>query len=176
MNRGWETILKAIAPSISGAIGGPLAGMAVSAAAEILLPAKGRPNTPQDLFKAVVEALPIASPEEIMRLQVADGEFKIRLATLRVEMERIHKGDRQSARNREREIGGVTTPILGILVVLGFLAVVICLIARGLPADIGKEGLVIIGTMIGYLSSKADQIIGYYFGSSSETKVSRPLK
>lgn len=165
----WKDILKTVAPTVAGALGGPWAGMGIKAVADVLFADGERPDTPKQLMKAVAKALPSATPEQLQAITVADTQLKMRLAELQVDLERIHQRDRQSARNREAKVGGVTTPVLGFFVVFGFLGSVGVVLWRGLPDDMNQETILLVGTLIGHLSSKADRVMGYFFGSSSET-------
>ena len=55
-----------------------------------------------------------------------------------------------------------TPRVLAYLVVGAFIGVII-----GVLSGWGKADSVLAGTLIGYLSAKAEQVIAYYFGSSS---------
>ena len=169
---GWKDIVKSVAPSIATALGGPLAGAAVSAASNALLgedeTAKLQGN-PNKLKKALEAAVLSGSPEVLLKLKEADHAFETKMAELGVDLENVHAGDRDSARKREMNVGGYAAPVLGSLVIIGFLAMACYVIAIGLPEKSAPAAYGMVGTVVGYVSAKADQVISYYFGSSSSS-------
>jgi hypothetical protein len=90
---------------------------------------------------------------------------------LEIDVDRIAAADRDSARKRESSTGDYWTPrIIGSVTLLAFIWSVWAVLSgyvQGMsdPAIVG-----IIGTLIGYVSAKADQVVSYYFGSSSGSK------
>jgi len=87
---------------------------------------------------------------------------------LDVDLERIAAGDRAGARKREQSVGGWANPVLAGFVVAGFFASVYAVLGGFVVADTVNAGM--IGTLVGYVSAKADQVVSYYFGSSSGSK------
>lgn len=69
--------------------------------------------------------------------------------------------DRQSARDRETKVQDKTPRNLAYLVILGFLAMVICTLAGWTKVDSA-----LAGTLVGYVSAKCEQAMAYYFGST----------
>jgi len=69
--------------------------------------------------------------------------------------------DRGSARAMQVGTKSVTLPLLAWTVVLGFLSTVGFTLAGYTHVDSA-----LAGTLIGYLSAKAEQVISFYFGSS----------
>lgn len=66
--------------------------------------------------------------------------------------------------DRRAYVGGQAVPILAFVVMAGFLFIVWWLMSGHLTigADLG-----LVGTVVGYVSAKADMVISYYFGSSA---------
>jgi hypothetical protein len=163
----WKNIIKGVAPTFATALGGPMAGAAVAAIAKVVLPSdqiETMKNNPGKLRKEIGNALASADPEILARLKEADTKFETRMAELGIDLEEIHAQDRASARNREIKVGGHATPMLAAVVIGGFLLMAGYLIGWGMP-ETASAGL--IGTVIGYVSAKADQVVSYYFGSSA---------
>lgn len=151
-------VIGNVAPSIATALGGPLAGGAV----KLLTSALGLSNDakPKDIMAAVTHA----DPETIARIKEAELDFQKRMAELEVDLEKISAQDRDSARKREQAVGGWANPVLAGLVIGGFFAAVWAVLGGYVVADTVNAGM--IGTLVGYVSAKADQVVSYYFGSS----------
>lgn len=74
------------------------------------------------------------------------------------------KGELPPPTRRTYPVGGRAAPILAFVVMAGFLFIVWWLMSGHLTigADLG-----LVGTVVGYVSAKADMVISYYFGSSA---------
>jgi hypothetical protein len=161
----WRDVVGAVAPTIATALGGPLAGAAVKTLSNVLL---GHENGSESDLAA---AIGTASPDTLAQIKKAESDFQIRMRELEIDVDRIAAADRDSARKRESSTGDFWTPrIIGGLTLGAFIWAVWAVLSgyvRGLtdPAVVG-----IIGTLIGYVSAKADQVVSYYFGSSSGSK------
>jgi hypothetical protein len=159
--RGAKGVLGAVAPVLATAMGGPLAGQAVSAIAMAL--GLG-PDTEE---QAVAQAVAKASPEQLLALKMADQRFKLEMEKLGVELERIAVEDRSSARKREAAVRDWTPRILGFTIIFGFLYTVWAVMQGSVPNLRDPTTATMVGAVIGYISAKADQVISYYFGSSA---------
>jgi len=157
----WKALLAHVAPALASAIGGPLAGMATKVLSDKLL---GKPDGTEEEIAA---ALTGADTATIIKLRELDLQFKKDMTQAGIDLEKLAMEDRASARSREVSARDSWTPrILGGAIVGGFLFVVFCVVTGRVEL---KDAMVagMIGTVIGYLSAKADQVIGYYFGSSA---------
>lgn len=158
----WKSIVGAVAPALATALGGPLAGVAVAELSKAVLGQENASET--DLAAAVATG----GADVLVKIKEADRAFAVRMRELDVDLERLHQTDRASARDREARTGDRATPrVLAAVIVGGFLATVYMVLAgyvQGL-----KDPMVagMVGTLIGYVSAKADQVVSYYFGSSS---------
>lgn len=160
----WKKIVAAVAPTLGTALGGPLAGMAVSAISDALL---GRPDGSEG---EIVTALKAGGPEALLKLKQADQAFAVRMRELDIDVEKIHQTDRASARDREVRSGDRATPrILASVIVGGFLATVWYVLSGQVEGLKDPVAAGLIGTLIGYVSAKADQVVSYYFGSSASS-------
>ena len=160
----WRDIVGAVAPTLATAIGGPLAPMATGVIMDVLGIDSAQPDAQKQLAKTVTTA----SPEVMARLKKAEQDFQVRLKELDIDLERVHAGDRDSAREREKKVGGKANSILAGIIVLGFFGVIGYVFHFGLD-DVKPAQMGLIGTLIGYVSAKADQVVAYYFGSSSSS-------
>ena len=150
-----DTLLEGLAklsPVIGTALGGPvgaLIGNGIAVAASTIT-GKTEPSE-------IIEAL-TTSPEKLLELEA-------RAADRELEELRIHAADRDSAREREAKVGGWSNPILAAIVVGGFFWVVFHVLHDQDALTGATAG--IVGTLVGYVSAKADQVVSYYFGSSA---------
>ena len=151
----WKSVLRAVAPTLATALGGPLAGMAVSAVSNSIL---GKPDGTDDEITAA-----ISNPDALLKLKEADYAFKTKMAELNVNLEKISQEDRASARQRESATQDPTTKIMAYLYTVAYFGVVWAVWRYGMPPDM-KD--VLIG-LLGILTAAQGTIIGYYFGSSS---------
>lgn len=158
----WKSLVGTVAPWIGTALGGPLGGMAVSAIADAL----GLSEKTEDAIKT---ALSGATPEQMLALKQADQQFSLRMQELGFQntqaLEKIAADDRDSARKRETAVMDYTPRILAYLIVGGFLGMAYGVLFKQMSAD-----SVLAGTIIGYLSAKAEQVAAYYFGSTAGSK------
>jgi hypothetical protein len=117
---------------------------------------------------SIKSALSGVTPEQMLALKQADQAFQLRMQELGFQnikdMEALAVSDRDSARKREMTVGDYTPRIIAYAMLGGFLAMAFGVLFGGVKAD-----TVLAGTVIGYLSAKAEQIIAYYFGSTANS-------
>jgi len=153
----WKKIVGAVAPSLATALGGPLAGMAVKALSDGLLGKKD--GTEEEIAVALAEG----NSETLIKLRQIDNDFKKSMTEAGVKLEELAQADRASARERETKLGGdMTVKILAYTIIGSFCTMCFALLWGEVTAE-----STIVGAVIGYLSAKAEQVIAYYFGSSS---------
>lgn len=170
MSFNWKQLLASIAPMLGTALGGPLGGAAAgSVVAALGLDGKVDPKDPKAVEDALAQAL--MKPEDVVKLRQAEMDFKRAMAELEIrsvtDLERIASEDRNSARNREVQLRDWTPRALAGVVVLGFLWAVWYVLSGRVQGLRDATTIGMIGTLVGYLSAKADTVIGYYFGSSA---------
>jgi hypothetical protein len=155
-----KSILSVVAPTLGTVIGSPIGGMAVRVVAKTLL---GKENATE---QEVSQALEMATPAQLASLKKADQAFKIQMKELEVDVEKIHSGDRDSARKRQIALGDHTPTVLAILTMLAFFGYIGAVTFFPSPhADIG-----LVNVAIGWLGGTASTVVAYYFGSSSGSK------
>lgn len=160
MGFGWKEALAKVAPTVATMLGGPLAGIAVNMAAEAL----GVEPT-QD---AIAEAVTSGNPEVFVRLKEVESNLKVKLRELDIEESSLHVEDRKSARKRESDVGGIATPTLAVIIIIGFFGIIAYILLVGLSVSPAVASM--IGMLVGMVSSKAEQVVNYYFGSSAGSK------
>lgn len=158
MNLGQKAlqVLRAVAPTIGTAIGGPfgaIAGIALSKA----LGADGA---------AADAALLRATPEQLLALKQAEQAFAVQLEQLGINRDKLVYDDIANARAREVAVKDRTPAVLAYAVTVGFFGTLGFLLAYGKPTAGGDALLV----MLGSLGTAWAGIIAYYFGSSAGSK------
>ena len=158
----WKKLVRTVAPGLATALGGPLAGAAVQTISQAVL---GKPDgTEEEVATAVVSG----GTDALLKIKEADNAFTVKMKELGVDIEKVHQADRDSARNREVRTGDVWTPrVLAATIVGGFLAMVAAVLLGKVTGITDPIAAGMIGTLIGYVSAKADQVVSYYFGSSA---------
>ncbi|EPY03477.1 hypothetical protein [Magnetospirillum fulvum] len=155
----WKKIVGTVAPSIATALGGPLSGLATKAIAR----AFGLGDDSEDSVAAAVTS---ATPEQLLALKKADQDFAVKMRELDIDLERIAAGDRDSARKREVDAKDWTPKVLAFVIVGGFFGTVAYVLGWGL-SGMDAAAAAFAGSLVGYVSAKAEQVVAYYFGSSS---------
>ncbi len=148
-------LLKSVAPGLATIVAGPLGGAAVKAMAEKL----GVADTVEAVTKAVQE----------------DPQAAQKLAQIDLEKLKLENEDRASARNAHMAIATsanalmlekLTPPLLALGTVgLAFILVGV-LIFVNIPDS--QENIIIYA--LGFITSAATQVLGFYFGSSQGSK------
>jgi hypothetical protein len=153
-------LLGQVAPTLATALGGPLAGLAAKTLSNVLL--GNETGSESDIAKALQNA----SPDQLAAIKQIDADFKVRMAELEIDLERISAGDRDSARKREMFTGDHTPKILAAVITLGFFGILFWMFVYGVPKN-GNEALLL---MLGALQTAFTGVIAYYFGSSAGSK------
>ncbi len=157
-------LVRTVAPTIASAVGGPLAGMATRAISEVLL---GKPDgTEQELAEAAAKA----TPDQLLALKQAENAFAERMRELDIDLERIANEDRASARDREIKTGDWMPRVLAFVVVGGFMLTVFLVLLGYVDGMRDPLMATTVGTLIGFVSAKCEQVVAYYFGSSAGSK------
>ena len=156
----WKDIVRAVAPTLGVALGGPMGGMAAKAISGALL---GKDDgTPSE----VEAAMAAATPDDLLKLKDADNAFKTKMSELGVDLEEIAASDRADARQREIKTKDNAPKILSTVIVVGFFTTLYTIAFVDIPE--GAEQPVSI--LLGALTAMLTQVGNYYFGSSAGSK------
>ena len=150
--------LKKIAPTTATLLLGPLGGLAV----EVLGPALGIEDATVDKVKDTLSKGNL-SGDQLAALKQAEITLAARLKELDIDLEKIHAGDRDSARRREMEVKDYVPGILAGIITVGFFGVLGYMLKYSLP-ETGRDALLV---MLGALGGAWGSVVAYYFGSSS---------
>lgn len=156
-----RTIVKAVAPALATALGGPLAGSAVRVLSEQFL------GTADGTSEQVAAALSVATPAQIVELRRLDHDFNKALIDAGIKLEELAAGDRANARAREAQVRDWVPGGLAALVVVGFGWALHRLLSGVAPPSESRD---VLFMMLGALASALAQVLAYYFGSSSGSR------
>lgn len=169
----WKKVVGAVAPGLATALGGPLAGAAVGILADkVLGGSTGDPVADEAKIAGIVSGG--LTPE--LRARVIDAESALKMATLQVnsDIEKAYLSDVQDARKTHG--GNADIMILGGIILLawavltgGTLYALHQMLTGGIEIkDVGIVATVftVLGSTVGYVSNVAQQVVGFYFGSS----------
>jgi hypothetical protein len=146
--------LKQIAPTIATCLGGPLAGLAVSAISKVLGIDESQVQDTIDSGKL--------SADQIASIKQAELELQKSAQELGLNFEQLAVQDRSSARDMQTATHSFVPPTLSILVTFGFFGILTYLMVT--PTDTANTPLMI---MLGSLGTAWTGIIAFYFGSSA---------
>lgn len=147
--------LAQLAPMVAGWIAGPKAEQNAQKAVDIATRITGKPAD------QVVEALR-ADPDKLIEYQKAVEANHAAIFTAVL-------NDIANARAREIAVGGWANPVLAGVIVAGFLGTVFMVLAGYVEGLKDPLTAALVGTLIGYVSAKADQVTAYYFGSTAKS-------
>jgi uncharacterized membrane protein len=171
----WKQIVSTIAPTLGTLLAGPMAGTAISALSNIFL---GTDNgTEQELAKAITTGL---THEKIVEMQQLDLVHKEAMAKIGLDYAKL---------NQETEIAYISDTAdarkykddkvfwLGVIILVMFALTMgfslfgaYQILSGGITIkDVAVVAAVsgFIGSIIGYVSANAQQVVGYFYGSSA---------
>ena len=146
--------LTQIAPTIATCLGGPLAGLAVTALSKLF-------GVAPDQVQSMINDNKL-SADQIAAVQQEEIRFKEQTQALGLNFEQLAVEDRKSARDMQTTTQSIIPPLLSILVTVGFFGILAYLMVS--PADTSNAPLMI---MLGSLGTSWASIVAFYFGSSS---------
>ena len=148
----WKRVLRAAAPVIGTAWGGPLGGTVATVVSEKIL---GKPDGTET---EIAQAIGNGGPEVLAKLKEAELAFTTRMRELDIDVEKIHQADRVAAREREAKTGDTFTPrALAMFVTAGFFGVLGFLLIQGKPQNGGDALLVMLGALGGAWASRCSR-------------------
>lgn len=146
--------LEQIAPTIATALGGPLGGLAYEAVSKVM-------GVGVDEAKQMLDEGKLTS-DQIAQVKTAEINLKSTEEQLGLNFEQLAVKDRDSARQMQVATKSFLVPALAIIIVVSFICVVV-----GTMMGMSHIESAMAGTLVGYLSAKAEQVVAFYFGSSA---------
>jgi hypothetical protein len=145
--------LEQVAPTIATALGGPLAGLAVTAIAKVI-------GIDEKDVQATIDSGKM-SAEQIAQIKLAEIEFQKQAQELGLNFEKLATDDRKSAREMQIATKSWIPGVLALGITCGFFGILIYMMAYSITPS--NELLV----MLGSLGTAWTGVVGYYFGSSA---------
>ena len=157
----FTQLLKTVAPWIGTALGGPLGGMAVQAAADAL-------GISDKTVDAVKQALSGATPEQMLALKQADQNFALKMQELGfkqlADLEAIAAGDRKDARALQGATRSIVPAMLSGLVTIGYFGILVGLLKGWLTVADNSQAMLL---MLGSLSTGWGVVMAFWFGTTA---------
>lgn len=141
-------------PTLGASLGGPAGALIGKALASAI-------GSQDETATAVIKTL-TDDAEARMKARAFEAQHELDLRGLGIQEKKLENDDRADARKRESSIKDNTNKTLAFVIVGSFVAVV-----GGSLLGFAKVDSALAGTLVGYLSAKAEQVISYYFGSTS---------
>ncbi|WP_341918709.1 hypothetical protein [Polaromonas sp. YR568] len=158
----WKNIIATVAPWIGTALGGPLGGMAVEAAANAL-------GLNDKTVEAVKGAIMGASPETLLALKEADQSFALQMQSLGFaqikDLEAIAAADRDSARDMLKTTRSWVPAALSGFVTVGYFTILIGLMSGKLEISDSQAMLL----MLGSLTTAWGVVMAFWFGTTADS-------
>ena len=114
--------LKTIAPTVATALGGPLAGMAVSAIAKAI---GCSPDEVQDVISSGK-----LTAEQVASIQLAELELKKQAQSMNLDFAKLIAEDKQSARDMQIATKSWIPALLAVFVTIGFFGILLGLMTE----------------------------------------------
>lgn len=158
----WTALIKTVAPWIGTALGGPLGGMAVTAAANAL-------GVPAKTTDAIKQALAGVTPEQLLALKCADQDFAMHMQELGFkqasDLEAIAAGDRKDARELQKTTRSWVPAALSIGVTIGYFTVLVGMLAGKFTVSDSQALLL----MLGSLGTAWGVVMAFWFGTTADS-------
>lgn len=146
--------LKALAPTVASALGGPAAGLAVAAISKAF-------GIDADKVSDVLQAGQLTG-EQILELKKAELELQQQEKELGFKFADIEVQDRKDARAMQNTTRSLVPPALSIGVTLGYFGVLIGMMTGELKATDSQVLLI----MLGSLTTAWGTVLAFWFGTT----------
>ena len=153
--------LKTVAPTIATALGGPLAGMAVSAVAKAI-------GCEPDEVQNVISSGKLTA-EQVASIQLAELELKKQAQSMNLDFAKLVAEDKKSARDMQIATKSWIPPLMALGVTCGFFGILFGLMYGQI------QHAPQIDIMLGSLGTAWTGIISFYFGSSAGSQAKTEL-
>ena len=150
--------LNQIAPGIATALGGPLAGLAVTAVSKAL------GIDEKDVQKTIETGK--LSADQLASLKQAELELQAKAQELGLNFEKLAVDDRKSARDMQISTKSFVPALLSILIVVAWALIQYFLLTHIIAQEMRELVARVLGTLDGALML----VLSFYFGSSSHSE------
>ena len=153
--------LKTVAPTIATALGGPLAGMAVSAVAKAI-------GVSPDEVQSVISSGKLTA-EQVASIQLAELELKKQAQSMNLDFAKLMAEDKKSARDMQIATKSWIPALLAVFVTIGFVGILLGLMTEHFKTS---DALML---MLGSLATAWTGVMAFYFGSSASSQAKTEL-
>ena len=150
--------LTQIAPGIATALGGPLAGLAVTAISKAL-------GIDEKDVQSTIESGKL-SAEQLASLKQAEIDLQAKAQELGINFEKLSVDDRKSAREMQVSTKSFVPALLSILVVCAWAIIQYFLLTHVIAQEMRELVARVLGTLDGALML----VLSFYFGGSSDSQ------
>jgi hypothetical protein len=150
--------LTQIAPGIATALGGPLAGLAVTAISKAL-------GIDEKDVQSTIEQGKL-SADQLTSLKQAELELQSKAQELGLNFEKLATDDRKSAREMQVSTKSFVPALLSILVVCAWALIQYFLLTHVIAQEMRELVARVLGTLDGALML----VLSFYFGGSSDSQ------
>lgn len=154
--------LKQIAPTVASALGGPLAGMAVSAISKAI-------GVDEKEVGDLISNNKLTA-DQVAQIKIAEIELQKQAQELGLNFEKLAVDDRKSAREMQATTRSIVPPALAAIVTVGFFGILVMMLLG--KVDSNNPAILM---MLGSLGTAWTGIIAYYFGSSAGSQAKTDL-
>jgi hypothetical protein len=176
----WKKLVGGIAPVLGTALGGPLAGQAISMLGQAL----GLGGDASETTVAAAVSSGRLSGEQVVAMQQAEQDFKVKMEGLRVDVLKINQAAEgaliaDTADARHTFGGNENVFVLGVCILVTF-ALLMGAVLTGcfllmtgffqVDPNVAAICSGLIGTVVGYVAANAQQVVSYFYGSSKGSK------
>ena len=158
--------LRGIAPTIASALGGPLAGLAVEALGSAL----GMSDASKEKVTGALQAGNMTG-EQIAAVKQAEVALVAKLKELDIDLEKVHAGDRASAREMQTTNKSIIPGVLAVLITCGFFGILLGMLTGELSASENAPLMI----MLGALGAAWGSVVNFYYGSSASSSAKNEL-
>jgi len=149
--------LEQIAPTIATCLGGPLAGLAVTAISKVIGILPEEVKDVIDNGKLTADQIALIRQEEI--------RFKQQTLEMGLNFEKLDVEDRKSARDMQATTRSRTPDILSGVITIGFFGILIAML-MGYPSKDSQPLLI----MLGSLGTAWISVVAFWFGSTNSSQ------
>ena len=176
----WKKLVGGIAPVLGTALGGPPAGQAIAMLGQAL----GLGSDANETTVAAAVSTGKLSGEQIVAMQQAEQDFKLKMEGLRIDVLKINQAAdgaliADTADARHTFGGNENVFVLGVCILVTF-ALLMGAVLTGcfllmtgyfkVDPNVAAICSGLIGTVVGYVAANAQQVVSYFYGSSKGSK------
>lgn len=156
----WKDTLMKVAPTVATALGGPLAGTAVSAIGQLL----GLSNPTPDSIATAIQSGTL-TPDQISKLKELEMQYQNEEKERGFRYEELAYKDRDSARQANVS-GGIQKELFWLsIILLGLtLGTEIFVLFNGYPKTLPD---IIVGRVLGLMDAVAMMVLAYWYGTTN---------